>query len=184
MASEVSICTNALVKCGAEGIVSMTEDNRRAILCNAVYADLRDTLLISHPWNFAIKRVQLAQTTTPPLFDFTYEYLLPADCLRVLSVDSTLPWAKEVDKIVANDSTINIKYIAQVTDPNKFTAQFREGLSLYIAKELCFALTQSNPRTEALESKFEQHIRSCRSYDAQEGTPPELINDLFINSRL
>ena len=54
MATEVSICSNALRKLGDDPITSLTEDTERARLCNAFYNTARDSLLRSHPWNFAI----------------------------------------------------------------------------------------------------------------------------------
>ena len=54
MATEVSICSNALRKLGDSPITALTEDTERARLCNALYEPARDSLLRSHAWNFAI----------------------------------------------------------------------------------------------------------------------------------
>lgn len=61
MASTVeSICNSALAKIGAPSITAITDSNKRAEFCNLMYSKVRDKLLKSHPWNFAIKRAVLA----------------------------------------------------------------------------------------------------------------------------
>jgi hypothetical protein len=59
------ICNSALIKCGSKPISSITDSNKRAELCTTMYPKVRDKLLRSHPWNFAIRRMPLAyyQTT-------------------------------------------------------------------------------------------------------------------------
>ena len=89
MATEVSICSNALRKLGDDPITSLTEDTERARLCNAFYESSRDSLLRSHPWNFAITRATLAKLSSTPAYGFAYQYALPTDpyCLRVLEME-------------------------------------------------------------------------------------------------
>ena len=59
MATEVSICSNALRQLGDDPITSLTDDTERARLCNALYPDARDSVLRSHPFNFSITRASL-----------------------------------------------------------------------------------------------------------------------------
>lgn len=86
MASEVEICNSALIKLGDDTITSLTDDSKRARLCNAQFARLRDEVLRAHPWNFAIRRASLAKLSQAPAFEFAAAFRLPEDpyCLRVL----------------------------------------------------------------------------------------------------
>ena len=96
MASKVDICNSALRKLGVERINSLTEDNSRAKVCNDRYDILRDEMLRSHPWKFAIKRTTAAAILAVPLFDWEKQYQLPSDCLRVLRVnDDYTKWSLE-----------------------------------------------------------------------------------------
>lgn len=61
--SDVEICNSALQKLGAEDITSLSDNTRRAQLCNRQYNKIRKKLLRSHPWNFAIKRQFLSEVT-------------------------------------------------------------------------------------------------------------------------
>ena len=72
--SAVQICNNALIKLGANTITSLSDDTKPARLCNKIYTVLRDDLLRSHPWNFAIGRSSLAQLVDAPAFGFSFQY--------------------------------------------------------------------------------------------------------------
>ena len=90
MATEVSICSNALRRLGDNPITSLTDDTERARLCNSFYADARDAVLRLHPWNFAITRASLAQIISiHHAYGFAYQYSLPTSpyCLRVLGME-------------------------------------------------------------------------------------------------
>ena len=88
MATEVSICSNALRRLGDAPITSLTDDTERARLCNSFYVPSRDLVLRSHPWNFAVTRPTLAQLSDTPAYEYSYQYALPNDpyCLRVLEM--------------------------------------------------------------------------------------------------
>ena len=66
MATEVSICSNALRRLGDDPITSLTDDTERARLCNSFYPDARDAVLRLHTWNFAVTRASLAQLAAAP----------------------------------------------------------------------------------------------------------------------
>ena len=89
MATEVSICSNALRRLGDSPITTLSDNTERARLCNAFYGDARDAVLRSHPWNFAITRARLAQLSSTPAYGYSYQYALPTDpyCLRVLEME-------------------------------------------------------------------------------------------------
>jgi len=185
--TEVSICNSALIKIGADRIVALSDDTKRAILCNEQYSKLRDEVQQSHPWNFAITRVELGADATAPAFQYEQQHTLPADVLRVLHlhpVENEIEWKKEGGKILSNESTIQILYIRQVTDTSLFSAVFAETLAYRIAQELAYPIVQSTQLATLMEQKYQDALRKARSFDAQEGTPEQLTNDQFLNVRL
>jgi len=184
--TETSICNSALIKLGAERINSLSETNKRARLCNEQYNKVRDEVLRAHPWNFALKRASLGTLTTTPLFEYDYEFQLPSDCLRVLSLhDNTILWAIEADrKLLSDSSEVKIKYISRVTATAEYDSQFLEALSFRLAADLSYSLVQSSALSQKLLAEYESVLSAARSIDAQEGTPPDLIDDSFVESRL
>lgn len=182
----VSICNSALAKVGAETIISLTDNNERARLCNAQYEKNRDDLLRSHPWNFATRRVELAVLNTTPEYEFDYQFQLPSDCLRVLETDlpKDMDWKIEGRYILCNTNELRIKYIAKETDAAKFDSNFVEALASKIAADISYSLVQSVTLRDQLIREAQDKLRYARSYDAQESRGDRTYADTWLNSRL
>ena len=124
----VSISNRALTFLGAQPITSLSDDTKEARSCNRMFAQSRDHVLRSHPWNFALKRVALAASTTAPVWEYANAYDWPSDCLRIIEVDTLEEWAVEAKAIVTDEGApLNILYVSQVTDPTLFDALFVEA---------------------------------------------------------
>tara|TARA_S200002703_G_scaffold148538_1_gene145343 strand:- start:1543 stop:2136 length:594 start_codon:yes stop_codon:yes gene_type:complete len=184
MVSEVDICNRGLIKVHAPLITSLTQDSPEAILCNAVYDQIRDEVLRAHFWNFAIKQVSLEQLTETPVFEFDYKYALPADYVRVYRLENPNQRYKiKSGELHTNQSTMKMEYVAKITDTTKFDPMFVTALSLRIGAELAYPLAGSNDRYRELLAEYEQYIKMAKRADGQEGTPDSLTADLFVDSR-
>lgn len=190
MASVVHICNRALQRLGADSITSSSDDSREARACNLAYTSVRDSLLRSHPWSFAIKRASLAASSTSPVSGYDYKYQLPSDCLRLLPTDSyeqttMYDWKVEDGYIVTNDSApIEIRYISRVDDPNKFDSLFAEALGARMAMEMCEQITQSNTKWEIAEASYKAIMLEARRANAFELPPVPLPTGTWITDRL
>ncbi len=170
MASVVDICNGALNQLGASTILSLTEDSKNARLCNARYTQVRDSLFRSHPWNCLIKRVELAKDTETPSWGFSYQFTLPADYLRVLTIlNYDYDYKIEGRKIVANHGTVKIQYVSRVTDPNQYDELLRETISSALAADIAYAVTSSNPVASNMYNLFQDKLKEARFVDATEG---------------
>ena len=185
MASDVEICNRALQKLGSARITSLSDDSPEANAVNACFEILRDAEYRKHPWNFAIKRAQLAADTTDPLFGPAAQYPLPSDFIRLLpSNDSDLDWRIENGAIVTDwGAPLEIRYIYKVTDPNKMDILFRESLSTMIALELCEKLTQSNTKKEGLRVDYKQIISDAKKTNAIENIAQDPPDDSWVTER-
>ncbi len=188
--ANVDIANSALAKLGAPQIVALTDTGRAAVLINARFESLRKKLLSSHPWNFATRRVALALTANTPSYEFTAEFLLPSDVLRVLDTDLPHldPWEVEfnVDNnkvLLCNSSAVKIKYIKDITDPTKFPAYFEEALAWLIASDCAYAITQSVSVAQAMYTGYKNEVREARSLDAQEAGYQEFSSDPWVDVR-
>ena len=170
MASVVDICNGALNQLGASTILSLTEDSKNARLCNARYTQVRDSLFRSHPWNCLQKRVQLAADTTAPAWGFTSAYTLPADCLRLLIIlDYDSNHKVEGRKILTNNSSMKILYVARIEDPNEYDELLRETISAALAADIAYAVTSSNPVSLNMYNLYQTKLKDARFVDATEG---------------
>ena len=86
--TDISICSNALLKIGAESITSFLDGTAEAEVAANLYPLIRDGLLASYPWSFAVGQKSLPRLAGVPLADYSYAYRLPNDFLRVLSAGS------------------------------------------------------------------------------------------------
>jgi hypothetical protein len=183
--SEVGICNGALTKVGEETIISLGEDSKAARLCNLMFDRLRDSILRAHPWNFAIKRVELAELTTTPIFGFASQFQLPTDCLRVLRTDEDqIPHQIEGRILLTDAGTVQIKYIAQITDPNLFDSLFIQALEDRIASELAYSLSDNRALSVDMRAKYKETLKEARAMDGQEGVSDIVEADEWLNIRL
>ena len=86
--TNIGICSNALLKIGAEGITSFEDGTAEAEIACSLYPMLRDGLLSSYPWSFAKAQKTLPRLYNVPVADYQFAYLLPNDFLRVISAGS------------------------------------------------------------------------------------------------
>lgn len=185
MTSVVEICNSALNKIGANTINSLSEDSQEARLCKAQFTRLRDALLRSHPWNFALHRAVLARLADPPAFDFAYQYQLPGDCLRLLQLqDPATRFRIEGRQLLTDAEAARVLYIRRVTDPNRFDALFGEALATRLAAEIAFAVANSRSLGEEMLKLARDAIRDAKTRDAQEGTPAVVAGSSWLDSRV
>jgi hypothetical protein len=183
--SETAICNDALVEIGAGRIASLTEDSATARICNEQYTKIRDEMLAGHPWNFSLKRASLAASGTAPVNKYTKAWVLPTDCLRVLEVvdGEEIDWQKEGNYLVSDTTSMDILYIAKITDVGNYPPHFSRALALKLAASVSYALVQSTSLKEMLEKKAEFTLAQARSFDGQEGAPRKPYANTWLNSR-
>jgi hypothetical protein len=188
--SETEICNLALLRLGnAISISSLGEDSKNARLCNLIYASARDAVLRAHPWNFAVKRVELASEATTPAFEFAYQYTLPTDCLKVIrtdweALDLATEYRIEGNKLLTDEGTASIEYIARITDVAQFDALFTDVLAQRIAAELCIPITDNASGSQSLWQIYQLKLSEARSVDGQEGTPRMVTSNDWLIARL
>lgn len=190
MASEVGIANAALRKLGAGTLAALTDASTEGRLANATYAEYRDKLLRSHPWNFATKRLSIAANATAPVWEYDNAFNIPADFLRLLDISNPQLMAYRIES--TNDGTVivtdiagplKIKYIAQITDPNKMDAEFREALSSLLASEWAEPLTGITSLGEKMVVLHDKKLLEAKGVDGQEQTPAESVNFSWIDVR-
>ena len=191
MATEVSICSNALRRLGDSPITSLSDDTERARLCNALYEPARDSLLRSHAWNFAITRASLAKLSTAPAFEFANQFILPTNpfCLRVLKMEfddfkfKIENLAGEGRVLLTDEGTAIILYIAKITDTTLFDAIFVDTLTAKLSAELAYPVTNSTALQTQMEKIYKLKLTEARSIDSTEGFIDDIISDTFTDFR-
>jgi hypothetical protein len=183
-ATELEICNAALSRLGAPAITSFSDQDKRSQSCALVYPRTRDHLLRSHPWKFALKRVALTPHVSVPAFGYSAQFALPADYLRIFRLDfPDIEYKIEGGFLLCDESTINMIYIAKITDVTKFEPMFDHLLGVMLAHELSYSLVQSASLKLALAQEVQILLRDVRSADAQEGTPYDFEFNTWVEAR-
>lgn len=182
--SQVDICNNALVRIGSKSITSLSDGDKVANACNAIYAQTRDMLFRQHLWNFALKRAELASEETAPAFGFNYSYPLPADFIRVKSLeDPYVNYKIEQNKLVTDASEVKLTYVARIEDVTKFDPLFVEALIISLALKLSYILIGSNGREQTLKEELRQTLFTAKQVDGQDDSPESLNASFFMESK-
>lgn len=151
--TETDITNMALGKIGSKRIDDLDEDTSlEAILCRIHFDQTRDSLIRSHFWRFASTRVALVQDGTDPAFEWDNQFILPDDFMRLKSIyenrfsdENYRSYALEGQRLLTNESTMEIRYIKKVTDVTEFDPLFVEVFILLLARKLVGPLGKGAP---------------------------------------
>lgn len=183
-ATSTDIANLALAKLRTPRITALTDGSEMAIRVTDVYALVRDIVLRSHPWNFAIKRSALSKLASTPAFEFNNEFQLPSDCLRVLYMfDSDSEFRIEGRKLLTDDTTVDLVYVAQITAEGQFDPMFVEVFALRLAVELAYALDGKVTLVEHLMNQYTSAFRAAKAADGKEGTPKDIRYNFIEDAR-
>lgn len=193
MPSEVDLLNDALAQIGATAITAIDDGSVNANHCQRVYPALRDGLIRSHHWNWALRRVELAQDATAPPFGFAFSYTLPADCLKIVEFNGAnittsamtqqTPsgvslYVIEDRKLLTNYGTALIVYLARVTNPDVWDALFYQTVATWLASKLASAITKDDRRAKSLLSDAVTVLLPlATAVDGQEGSTQPFISD-------
>ncbi len=193
MTSTTDIINRALGRLGESRVTSIDEASPAGRACKLHYEPTRDALLRSHPWNFATKRVTLSQVLPVPLFNWAYAYQMPADSLRLTEVNGSdidmlgNYWKIEGDKLLTDDSTMEIVYVYRCEDPGLWDPLFCEMMVIKLAIRLAETLRGGTGLDEKLSAEFERMAAPlARRTDSNENRQRESLlpnNSRFVSAR-
>ena len=178
--TKFDICSQALIKCGADTISSFSDGTHEANVCSVMYNTTKKSLLYYTFWNFANLKVQLNRLSeTPTDAKFLYAYSLPGDVIRIRSVfdengHADYTYKKEGQKIFSNNDTAFVEYVQEM-DETTMPSFFVEALVAKVATEINEAITASGSLTQRLASDFQQKLRAARIADGQENPPQNIM---------
>ena len=185
-ATPVSICSNALLMLGDNPISSFDETGDRVRLAANLWPMVRDYVLRRHPWNCAIKRVALNPDEDAPAFDYSRQFTLPGDCLRVLSTGlerTRQPYKLEGGKILSDSALISLRYIFRNENAATYDALLVWGLTQAMRAVLAYGTTASVNFEQQCEVAMRDVLRQARAVDGQEDEPDALDHSPLMDAR-
>ena len=185
-ATEVSICSNALLLLGAQTIADFDDGSDRALLASNLYPSVRDGVLRMHPWNCCVRRVALPPDVVGPPFDWNFQFTLPPDYIRTLSVGeygAEDSFKIEGGKLLSNTDPCLLRYVARNESPASWDDLLVRAVQLAMAAAMAYPITQSSALRDSMRQEFAQVLRMARSVDGQDETPEILGDSPLLQSR-
>lgn len=184
-ASDIEIVNRALTLLGVDPINSLSDTSKAASTANRIYNDTRSAVFRAHPWNCLVKRAALPLDAATPLYGFAFQFVLPADYLRLLGIENTTGrYSIENRKILYDSNTLNISYVALITDVPSYDTLLVDTLAARLAADLAHPLLQTQQAMESMWQLYELKLREAKLINAQENQQDVLDTDYWLNSRL
>ena len=169
-AGALSICNEAIALLGGQTMTDFTDNTQEARLVEQFYTSAINQTLRDYDWAFATKRSsELAALDDEPEFEWSYQYQLPADCIRVISVYGDPDFVIEGDVLLINEGTgVYLKYVYLIIDVSLFDSLFRRALVRRLAADMAYPLTKKRPKEEEMILLYERAISKAKSKDRKE----------------
>lgn len=196
-ASVISICNMALARIGVSSFISaLNEPSNEARACNLFYEQMRDYALRDFSWNFANKRVALADAGTPPT-NWAFKYGYPSDCLKARAIvvpgmavprnDQRIPYELGYDNgqrvIYTNQEQAELQYTVRVEDPIVFDPMFASALAYLLASEIAMPLSVQPAIAKQARDAYALVSSSAAASSLSEGTEAPAPDSEFISIR-
>lgn len=185
--TDISICSKALMKLGVDGLVSFDDGTAEADVASNLYSLVKDGLISSYPWSFASAQKKLPKLLNKPIADYANSYLLPNDCLRIISAGSGrrsqgIEYRICENMLCTNSPEVIITYIFRAKE-DIFPAFFVDALTTKLAAEFSIALTEDINKSNFFLKRAEEEIKNARLIDAQQKTIRNFEDFTLVEAR-
>ena len=175
MATDISLCSQALLLLGADTIASFDEGSLESTVASNLYEDTVRDILTKTRWRFASKKMELSRLTTEPLNQWKYQFQLPIDMLMLIRTYPTSNYEIYQDKLYTNNADVEIDYIYRVNE-QFFPAYFVDALIYRLASKFAIPVTDDAAKGAEMRANYEILIKQARQADSQ-GRPNVGIED-------
>jgi hypothetical protein len=195
MTSKTSMMNAALDLLEEDPLLSPDDDRMAARWMNRNYGLVRDALLRSHPWNFAMWRALLpalaGSDPRAPAWGWDYGYQLPTDSLRVLPLtrdgySNSPPIQHAIEgRVIFTDASgpLKVRYIRRIEDETLFDASFANAFPIALAFRAASLITGKQSYAQALREAAREALEQAKQDDVLESTPDQVIDDDFVTGR-
>lgn len=177
--SPVDICNIALDYFGERANVTSIELPKlptERILARH-YDLVRRSLLREYVWNFARAETTLARTGDGGL-DFADRYLMPTDCLRIISIgDRVFPTVtynllnNEIYMDNGGSNSLQLRYVKDVTDVSKYDDLFTILFATQLAEKVAYKFSKDKQQIAMIKDTLARELPKAISINSQQKKP-------------
>jgi len=179
MASDVSICSTALLLIGHNKISALSENEQAEAFYDATYEDL----LTLHRWHFATKKsVSLSRLTAIPQNEFDYAYQIPTE---MLILDRTYPSSTYKifgDNLYSNNTKVEIDYRYRIAE-SELPAYFVTAMEYLLAAKFAVPVTSNKATGDLYNGMFEKQLRRAKFLDSQQQPQDSMDDNPLVDVR-
>ena len=183
MATDISMCSNALLLIGHSTISSFTDPGAGPEVAANLYDTTYENLLTQHRWRFATAKRQLSQLTSSPLNEWQYAYTLPADYLTGFRVYPSTDYEIYENKLYSNENEIAIDYIFK-PDESRLPAYFVKLMEFHLAAQFAIPVTDNTAKAEEYRRMYEDQLRRAKFIDSQARPSDGFVDSPFLEVRM
>lgn len=161
---EVSTANGALGYLGVSLITEFGESTKQGQLIQRLLPDVRKRLQQQYRWEFCLRRASYTSADVVagvPTWGFTYAFLLPSNMLQLWDVGEPHDnprYRMENKYLLIDDSSVDILYSVEVTDPDLWSASFAEAMELKMASKLAMPLLHKPELMQLYEGLFQDKV--------------------------
>ncbi len=166
-----------------------SDESTEADLCRANYESSRDFTLESRNWTFAKDRARLVPEEDTPAFQWSFQFLLPAQVIRVVQVckDPQMKvdtdWERESNKILADVAIVYVTFVEKVEIEARFSPGFTQTFATKLAENIALPLTASKTMYNLMKQNFVDLINDAGALDGQQGKNKRLKSNQLTGRR-
>ena len=182
MATDISMCSNALLLIGHGTISSFTEGGAGAEVASNLYDSTYENLLTLHRWRFAMAKAQLARLTSTPLNEWSYAFQLPSNYLVVIKTNPNIDYEIYEDKLYANVQEVAIDYLFKVNE-TRLPPYFIKLVEFHLAAQFAIPVTDNSTKAEEYRKMYEDQLRRAKFIDSQARPNDAVVDSPFVEVR-
>lgn len=180
--SSIQISSNALILLGHAPISSFDEPGAGPQAASNLYEQTYLSLLTTHRWRFATKKVQLARLSETPLNGFSYQFQLPSDLLYLIKKEVGFDYEVYGDKLFSNNQTESIDYIYRVNE-DKLPPYFIKTFEFFLASQLAIPVVGNTSRAEYYQGQYEMQLRRAKFADSTQRPQDSFSYNPYVDVR-
>lgn len=182
-----------------KSVKSVTEKSFEADQCRLFYDISLNAALRAHNWNFAKKRLVLAQVGTAPS-GWEFQYAYPSDCIKAVRIhniadpknDKLPPLKFDVaqntggaGKVIWTDvDKAELVYTSFISDTTLFDSQFDMIISYYLASKIAMPITADRNRVNDMIALYRFELGIGKAADANENHEQKDNNPSWLTARI